>query len=264
MRPCVVGILNVTADSFYDGGRYKDHQSVVDHAKWLVQEGADIIDIGVVSSRIGAQLLPPDVEACRLAEAVRIVHEALPDAILSADTCYAQPAVAAVKAGAHIINDISGGQFDQRMFAAIADMQVPYVLNHTRGLPSEMNQLTQYDNLMRDIAYYFTQRLDDLYQKGVSDVIIDPGFGFAKTTPQNFEIVNHLDHLRQLFHEPIMVGVSRKRMIYQTLEISANQALNGTTVINTLALERGASMLRVHDPRPAREAIKLVMQTMYS
>lgn len=257
-RPCILGILNVTPDSFYDGGQHQLPEEIVSHAKKLLSEGADIIDVGAVSSRPGAILLKPEDEANRLTEVITLLRSSLPkEVIISADTCYALPAEAAIKAGADIINDISGGQFDPRMFDAVATMRVPYVLSHTRGLPSEMMRLAHYDNIIRDLQRYFSESLDKLYRLGVADVILDPGFGFAKTAEQNFELLAHLDQLTHLFSEPWLIGVSRKRMIYETLGTTPQEALNGTTVINTLALQKGASLLRVHDPREAREAVTL-------
>lgn len=263
-RPCVMGILNATTDSFYDGGRHNDDEALVGHARWLLDEGADIIDVGVVSSRPGAQLLPPDEEARRLSHVVQLLRQHLPEGtLLSVDTCYAAPAEAAVAAGADIINDISGGQFDDAMFATVARLRVPYVLSHTRGLPSEMQNLTHYDDLLREVQYYFSKHLDKLYDMGVADVILDPGFGFAKTLGQNYELLNHLDDICTTFRQPLLAGLSRKSMIYKALNCTPDEALYGTTVLNTIALQRGARLLRVHDPRPARQAIELCRLTAF-
>lgn len=259
-RPAVMGILNVTPDSFYDGGRHNDPGSLVEHARWLVAEGADIVDIGVVSSRPGAELLPPEVEAQRLAEAVTLVREALPEAILSVDTCYSLPARKAVEAGADIVNDISGGQFDSAMFQTVAELQVPYILMHNRALPAEMQQHTGYDDIIDDLTKYFSQRLDTLYRLGVKDVWIDPGFGFAKTVEENYELLRRLDELTSLFHEPLLTALSRKSMIYKPLGITPDEALAGTIALDTLALMAGSRLLRVHDPRPARQTIQLLYE----
>ncbi|MBR1517042.1 MAG: dihydropteroate synthase [Bacteroidales bacterium] len=257
-RPSVMGILNVTPDSFFDGGTHTTPEAYLSHARHLLDEGADILDVGVVSSRPGAHLLEPDVEAQRLSAVMRLLRSELPDdTILSVDTCYSRPAAAAVEAGADIINDISGGQFDPQMFATVASLRVPYVLSHTRGLPSQMQQLAHYDDLLRDLQHYFSEKLDTLYRLGVADVILDPGFGFAKTQQHNYLLLRHLDQLCTTFTEPVLVGISRKRMIYNALDTTPQQALNGTTVLNTAALMQGARMLRVHDPRQAREAITL-------
>lgn len=257
-RPVVMGILNVTPDSFYDGGRHNSPEALVDHAKKLLDEGADIIDIGAVSSRPGAQLLPPDIEAQRLADAVALVRTTLPEAILSVDTCYSLPARKAVEAGADIINDISGGQFDEEMFQTVAEMQVPYILMHTRGLPGQMQQLTGYDDIIDDLTKYFSQRLDILYRLGVKDIWIDPGFGFAKTIEENYELLHRLEELTSLFREPLLTALSRKSMIYKKLGTTPDEALNGTIALDAIALTKGSRLLRVHDPRPAIETIKLL------
>lgn len=257
-RPVVMGILNVTPDSFYDGGRHNSPEALVDHAKKLLDEGADIIDIGAVSSRPGAQLLPPDIEAQRLADAVTLVRTTLPEAILSVDTCYSLPARKAVEAGADIINDISGGQFDEEMFQTVAELQVPYILMHTRGLPGQMQQLTGYDDIIDDLTKYFSQRLDILYHLGVKDIWIDPGFGFAKTVEENYELLHRLEELTSLFREPLLTALSRKSMIYKKLGTTPDETLNGTIALDAIALTKGSRLLRVHDPRPAVETIKLL------
>lgn len=257
-RPAVMGILNVTPDSFYDGGRHNDPTALVDHARWLLAEGADIIDIGVVSSRPGAQLLPPETEAQRLTEAVKLVRSAFPEAILSVDTCYSLPARKAVEAGADIINDISGGQFDKEMFQVVANLQVPYILMHNRALPSEMQQHTGYDDIVDNLTKYFSQRLDTLYRLGVKDIWIDPGFGFAKTVEENYELLHRLDELTSQFREPLLTALSRKSMIYKKLNTTPEEALNGTIALDAVALEKGSRLLRVHDPRPAVETIKIL------
>ncbi|MBO4586830.1 MAG: dihydropteroate synthase [Bacteroidales bacterium] len=257
-RPAVMGILNVTPDSFYDGGRHNDPAALVDHARWLLAEGADIIDIGVVSSRPGAQLLPPETEAQRLTEAVKLVRSAFPEAILSVDTCYSLPARKAVEAGADIINDISGGQFDKEMFQVVANLQVPYILMHNRALPSEMQQHTGYDDIVDNLTKYFSQRLDTLYRLGVKDIWIDPGFGFAKTVEENYELLHRLDELTSQFREPLLTALSRKSMIYKKLNTTPEEALNGTIALDAVALEKGSRLLRVHDPRPAVETIKIL------
>ena len=258
MRPAVMGILNVTVDSFYDGGRHNTPEAMLAHARWLVAEGADIVDVGAVSTRPGAALLPPDEEARRLAEAVRLLRSELPDTVLSVDTCYALPARAAIEAGADIVNDISGGQFDPDMCHTISDLQVPYILMHTRGTPDNMQQNTDYDDIVDELTRYFSSRLDTLYRLGVKDVWIDPGFGFAKTVAQNHELLHRLDELSTLFREPLLAALSRKSMIYKPLGITPDESLGGTIALDTLALERGARILRVHDPRPALETIKLL------
>ena len=298
-EPAILGILNVTEDSFYDGGRYRTDEQIVAHAKNLLAQGADIIDIGVVSSRPGAQLLSPEAEAQRLTPVVALLRRELPaETLLSVDTCYALPATKAVEAGADIINDISGGQFDclvdggntvnqSRMFAAVAEMQVPYILMHTRGLPATMQspENTCYDDIITDLTRYFSEQLDTLLRLGMKDIIFDPGFGFAKTTEQNYELLYRLDELVRLFPErPMLVALSNKSMIKKRIEeypdrpkeISSWQSDNignrvlkdfhlpatelGTMALNAIALDRGASLLRVHTPYPSRIAVALRQQ----
>lgn len=253
-----MGILNITPDSFYDGGRHNTPDAMLDHARWLLDEGADIIDIGAASSRPGAQLLPPYIEAQRLADAIMLLRREMPDAILSVDTCYSLPARRAIEAGADIINDISGGQFDSEMFQTVADLQVPYILMHNRALPAEMQQHTGYNDIIDDLTKYFSQRLDNLYRLGVKDVWLDPGFGFAKTVEENHELLHRLDELTTLFREPLLAALSRKSMIYKPLRITPDEALPGTIALDTIALLKGARLLRVHDPRPALQTIQLL------
>ena len=257
-RPAVMGILNVTDDSFYDGGRYRTDETIVLRAKQLANEGADIIDIGASSSRPGAILLPPDEEARRLAHAVTLVREVLPQAVISVDTCYALPARTAIEAGADIINDIGGGDLDSEMFATVAALQVPYVMMHMRGTPADMQQHTGYGDIIDELTRHFSTRLDQLYRLGVKDVWIDPGFGFAKTVEENYQLLDRLDELTGLFREPLLVGVSRKSMIYKPLNITPAEALDGTVALDAIALDRGARILRVHDPRPARQTVDLL------
>ena len=257
-RPAVMGILNITPDSFYDGGRYTTADAMLAQAHKLIDEGADIIDLGASSSRPGAELLDPEVEAQRLEDAIRLIRKEIPQVILSIDTCYSLPARRSIEAGADIINDISGGQFDEKMFATVADLQVPYILMHTRGLPGQMQQLTGYDDIVDDLTKYFSARLDALYRLGVKDIWIDPGFGFAKSVDENYELLNRLDELTTLFREPLLTALSRKSMIYKRLGTTPDQALEGTIALDAIALAKGSRLLRVHDPKPARETIKLL------
>lgn len=257
-RPAVMGILNVTDDSFYDGGRYRSEEAIVQRAQAIVAEGADIIDIGAASSRPGAVLPPREVEAERLAWAVRLVRTELPEALISVDTCYSAPAQAAIEAGADIVNDICGGEADEQMFGVVAELQVPYILmhggkEHLAGI-KEMGDGDPVDTLTK----FFSARLDVLYRLGVKDVWLDPGLGFAKSMEQNFELLDRLDELTTLFREPVLVGLSRKRMIYTTLGTTPAEALNGTVALDTIALDRGAAAIRVHDVRPAVETVKLL------
>lgn len=260
-RPAVMGILNITPDSFYDGSRHSTPEAMLSHAHWLLDEGADIIDIGAASSRPGAQLLPPDIEAEKLANAVTLLRSTLPDAILSVDTCYSLPARRAIEAGADIINDISGGQFDDKMFSTVADLQVPYILMHNRALPSEMQQHTGYTDIIDDLTKYFSSHLDTLYRLGVKDVWLDPGFGFAKTVEENHELLHRLDELTSIFPQPLLAALSRKSMIYKPLGISPDEALPGTIALDTVALLKGSRILRVHDPKPALQTIELLNQS---
>lgn len=253
-----MGILNVTPDSFYDGGRYSyDNKALLSQAEKLLTEGAAILDIGGYSSRPGARHISPEEEKKRAINCTEIVAKAFPEAYLSIDTFRSEIAREAIAAGACMINDISGGNLDERMFDTVAALQVPYVMMHMQGTPQTMKQLTQYDNLMLDILDYFQQKLADLRQRKVKDIIIDPGFGFAKTIDQNFELLQNLEVFKSL-DTPLLVGLSRKSMISKRLGISTDNALNGTTVLNTVSLLKGASILRVHDVKEAVEAVKLV------
>lgn len=257
-RPAVAGILNVTPDSFYDGGRYSTADAIVQRAQEIVAQGADMIDIGAASSRPGAVLPPPEEEAARLAEAVRLVRGALPEALISVDTCYALPARKAVEAGADMVNDIGGGEVDPQMFATVAELQVPYILMHGGKEHLAGAKRMADGDPVDEVVRFFSSRLDALYRMGVKDVWLDPGFGFAKDTEQNFALLDRLDELTELFREPLYIGLSRKRMIYNTLGTTADEAFNGTVALDALALDRGAAALRVHDVRPAVETVSLL------
>ena len=257
-RPLVSGILNVTDDSFYDGGRYRTDEAVVRRAQEIVTQGADMIDIGAASSRPGAVLPPPEEEAARLAEAVSLVREVLPEVPISVDTCYALPARKAIEAGADMVNDIGGGDVDKDMFATVAELQVPYILMHGgKEHLAGVKRMADGDPV-DEVVKFFSSRLDTLYRLGVKDVWLDPGFGFAKDTEQNFALLDHLDELTTLFREPIYVGLSRKRMIYTTLGTTPDEALAGTVALDAIALDRGAAALRVHDVKPAFETVRLL------
>lgn len=257
-HPAVAGILNVTPDSFYDGGRYSTADAIVQRAQEIVAQGADMIDIGAASSRPGAVLPPPEEEAARLAEAVRLVRGALPEALISVDTCYALPARKAVEAGADMVNDIGGGEVDPQMFATVAELQVPYILMHGGKEHLAGAKRMADGDPVDEVVRFFSSRLDALYRMGVKDVWLDPGFGFAKDTEQNFALLDRLDELTELFREPLYIGLSRKRMIYNTLGTTADEAFNGTVALDALALDRGAAALRVHDVRPAVETVSLL------
>ena len=257
-RPAVMGILNVTPDSFYDGGQYIADDDAISHARELLNAGADIIDVGVVSSRPGSFLANPEDEAARLSHIVKKLRQNLPaDTLISVDTCFSLPARKAIEAGADIINDISGGQFDKQMFATVADLQVPYILMHTRGTPDTMQspENTHYSDIIHDLALYFSEKLDQLYRLGVKDVWIDPGFGFAKTLDQNHELLERLGELVSLFpQQPLLTALSNKSMISKRIDDSEL----GTIVLDALALRCGSRILRVHDPLPARKTIQLL------
>jgi dihydropteroate synthase len=257
-RPWVMGIVNVTPDSFYSGSRATDELTLVDRVRQLIAEGADVLDIGACSTRPGSQSVDAQGEMDRLQWALSIIRREAPGVILSVDTYRADVARRCVEDwGVDIINDISGGTLDDAMFKTVAQLHVPYVLMHMRGTPDTMSSLTDYDNVTADVLEWMARRIDDMRQMGVADIIADPGFGFAKTVEQNYELLARLEAFHAL-NAPLLVGVSRKRMIYTPLDCTADEALNGTTIVNTLALERGAHILRVHDVRAAVEAVKLV------
>lgn len=257
-RPWVMGIVNVTPDSFYSGSRVADDRTLVERVRQMVADGADIIDVGACSTRPGSGQIDAQEEMARLQWALAVIGREMPGVILSVDTYRADVARRCVEQwGVDIINDISGGTMDKAMFPTMAMLKVPYVLMHMRGTPETMTTMTDYGDVAADVLDWLARRIDELRQMGVADVIADPGFGFAKTLEQNYQLLGRLDAFHAL-DAPLLVGVSRKRMIYMPLGCTADEALNGTTVINTLALERGAHILRVHDVRAAAEAVKLV------
>jgi dihydropteroate synthase len=254
--PKVMGIINITPDSFYAGSRRQDTSSALDQAAKMLSEGADFLDIGAYSSRPGATDISEQEELDRLLPVVEAIIKNHPDAILSIDTFRSKVAEAAINAGAHIINDISGGSLDENMFATVARLKVPYILMHMKGTPQNMNQMAQYDNVFLEVLDYFSARIHKLSQIGVHDIIIDPGFGFAKKQEHSYALMNRLQELSMLGF-PVLVGVSRKRMVYHVLGATADEALNGTTALNAIALTKGANILRVHDVKEAVEAVKV-------
>lgn len=259
-RPVVMGILNITPDSFYAGSRKQTEAEIIARIETILEEGGDMIDIGGYSSRPDAAEVSEQEEKERLKMALKLLQRDYPDVIVSVDTFRASVARFAVEEyGAAIINDISGGQLDENMFSTVASLKVPYILMHMRGTPQTMQQYTDYEHLTADILKYFAEKLETLYQMGVNDVIVDPGFGFSKTLEQNYELMNHLSDFR-IFGLPLLVGISRKSMIYKLLGGTPMESLNGTTVLNTYALLNGAHILRVHDVRAAVEAVKIVSQ----
>lgn len=260
-RPAVMGIVNVTPDSFYAGSRTTDAEAVERRVAAMLGEGVDIIDVGAYSSRPGAADVSPDEESERLARGLEVVRRGAPEAVVSVDTFRASVARKAVSDfGPLIINDISGGALDDDMFETVAELGVPYIMMHMRGTPADMQQHCDYDSLASDILAELGERLGRLTLMGVSDIIVDPGFGFSKTLAQNYELLASLP-LFALFHRPLLVGLSRKSMATRLLGIDTADALNATTVLNTLALDRGASILRVHDVAAARQAVDIFTAT---
>jgi dihydropteroate synthase len=254
--PKVMGILNVTPNSFYDGGKYSDAKSMLFQVEKMLSEGATFIDIGAYSSKPSAEFVSEEEEITRLLPIIDLVLKNYPDTLISVDTFRANVAKVAIENGACIINDIAAGSLDEKMMQTVANLQVPYVMMHMKGNPQTMQSLAQYENVVKEMLFYFSEKVSQARSFGINDLIIDPGFGFAKTVEQNFEVMNNLE-LFQMLELPLLVGVSRKSMIYKTLGTSAEQALNGTTVLNTISLQKGANILRVHDVKVAMECIKL-------
>lgn len=256
-RPWVMGIINVTPDSFYSASRVNDEAALVERVRQMVADGADVLDVGACSTRPDSQSVDAQGEMQRLQWALAVIRREAPDVLISVDTFRADVARRCVEQwGADIINDISGGTLDEEMFSTVASLGVPYVLTHTRGTPATMSSMTDYGDVAADVLEWMARRIDELRQMGVADVIADPGFGFAKDVEQNYRLLTCLDAFHAL-NAPLLVGVSRKRMVYMPLGISPDEALNGTTVVNTMALERGAHILRVHDVKAAVQAVTL-------
>lgn len=258
-KPKIMGIINVTPDSFYDGGNTMDSSSILKQAARMLEEGASILDIGGYSSRPGADDVPLTVELERVLGAIKAIVSKFPDAIISVDTFRPEVARAAISEGAAIINDISGGMIDPEMLKTIGSMNVPYICMHMRGTPQTMTSLNNYDDLITELLSFFSERISKAREAGINDFVADPGFGFAKNSSQNFELLSQLESFKHL-EVPFLVGISRKSMIYKTLNISADEALNGTTALHSIALLKGASILRVHDVKEAVECVKLVGQ----
>lgn len=259
-KPRVMGILNVTPDSFFSGSRVSP-ENVLDVAERMLKEGADFLDIGGYSSRPGAADISVDEELKRVIPVIGAIKKVFPEAIISVDTFRNEVAQQAVETGADLVNDISAGLLDEKMFSIVGQLGVPYIMMHMRGTPQTMRVQTNYQNLFKEIVDYFHQRIFLARQAGIKDIIIDPGFGFAKTVQQNFQILRQLNQF-ELLELPILAGISRKSMIWNTLGIEPIDALNGTTALNMMALMNGASILRVHDVKPAVECIKLYQQTL--
>ncbi len=255
--PVVMGVVNVTPDSFYDGGKMDDEKVLLAAVEKMIKGGARILDIGAVSTRPGAQIISTKVELGRLLPAVQAIRNSFPKIPISIDTFRSWVAVRVIdEIGPIIVNDISGGSLDSKMFETIGKMRVPYILSHIQGTPKDMQENPQYNDLIKDISTYFGEKVKRLTKFGVLDIIIDPGFGFGKTLNHNYELLNRLDSFK-VFQLPVMVGISRKSMIWKALENTPEEALNGTTVANTLALMGGADILRVHDVKEAVEAVNI-------
>jgi dihydropteroate synthase len=257
--PKVMGILNITPDSFYDGGQYHHEKDILQHVEKMLIEGATFIDIGAYSSRPGAVHISEDEELKRIIPIVRLLLHKFPKILISIDTFRSTVARACIKEGAALINDISAGEMDSNMFKIIGELNVPYIMMHMKGTPKNMQHNPTYKNVTQDVLLYFSERITLARQHNINDLIIDPGFGFGKTTAHNYQLLNDLDIFRNI-NLPILVGASRKSMIYNILNTDAQNALNGTTVINTLALYKGASILRVHDVKEAVECVNLINQ----
>ena len=251
-----MGILNVTPDSFYDGGRLENEKAILYQADKMLREGATILDIGGMSSRPGAEVISVEEELTRVIPAVQTIAKTFPQAIISIDTVQGEVARQTVEQGAHIINDISAGQIDEGMYETVANLQVPYILMHMQGQPKTMQLNPNYDDIVHDVLDFFVGEIEDLRDLGVKDIIIDPGFGFGKTIEHNYEMLRKM-HVFQMMGVPILAGLSRKSMIYKVLENTPKEALNGTTALNIVALQQGAKILRVHDVKEARECVTL-------
>lgn len=258
-QPRVMGIINVTPDSFFSGSRNQSEKAVLDTAERMLEEGTDFLDIGGMSSRPGAAIISPKLECERVIPAITAIQKRFPQALISIDTIQSEVARAAVESGAVMINDISAGQIDDTLFTTVAALDVPYVLMHMQGKPSTMQEQPTYSSVIDELLEFLGNRIHELRQVGVKDIIVDPGFGFGKTLAQNYEMLKKL-HLFRLFDLPLMAGLSRKSMIYKLLDTSPTEALNGTTALHMIALQQGASILRVHDVKPAVEVVKLHQQ----
>ena len=258
--PKVMGILNVTPNSFFDGGKHSDAEAILFQVEKMLQEGTTFIDVGGYSSKPNAEFVSEQEELNRVLPIVQLILNRFPETLLSIDTFRSSVAKACLENGAAMINDISAGKLDDKMLETIANFQVPYCMMHLRGTPETMQTLTNYDAIVKEMLFYFSERVAVARALGINDLILDPGFGFAKTTEQNFEVLQKLE-LFQTFELPILVGFSRKSMIYKILNSNASEALNGTTVLNTLALSKGAKILRVHDVKEAVECVKLYEKT---
>ena len=261
--PKVMGILNVTPNSFFDGGKYKNEEEIIFQVYKMLSEGATFIDIGAYSSKPSAEFVSEQEEIERIVPVIELILKHFPEALLSIDTFRAEVAKVSIESGAAIINDIAAGELDDKMFDVIAKYNVPYIMMHMRGNPQTMQTLTEYDDIVKEMLFYFSEKVKKARSLGINDLILDPGFGFAKTTDQNYEVLQKME-LFNLLELPVLAGVSRKSMIYKTLGNSAQDALNGTTVLNTIALIKGAKILRVHDVKEAMECVTLCEKMNYN
>ncbi len=257
--PKIMGVLNLTPDSFYDGGKYKNQKEIITQVTQMISQGATFIDIGAYSSRPGAEHVSETEELWRITPIVALLLKEFPEILLSIDTFRSKVAEECIEFGAAIINDISAGNIDVNMMETIAKHKVPYIMMHMKGTPQNMQQNTHYDNLLIEVMNYFSEKIESAQSKKIIDIILDPGFGFSKTTAQNYELMENLNILKNT-NKPLLVGVSRKSMIYKILETDAKNALNGTTVLNTVALLKGANIIRVHDVKEAVECVKIIQQ----
>ncbi len=255
-QPKILGILNVTPDSFFDGGTLKNEADILARVNKMTEEGADFIDIGGYSSRPDATDISIEEEKSRVIPVIKLLKKEIPNILISIDTFRSEVAKAALDEGVSMVNDISASNLDTQMMYTVAKYQVPYIIMHMKGTPQTMKQLCQYNNITKEVNYYFSEKLSQARALGINDIIIDPGFGFAKSIDQNYELLNNLEIL-QFLDVPLLAGISRKSMIYKTLNTSAADALNGTTALHMIALQKGASILRVHDVKPAKECIQL-------
>lgn len=255
--PKVMGIVNITPDSFYDGGKSTSEAAILKQVEKMLKDGATFIDVGGYSSRPNAEDISVQEEIDRAIPAIELILSHFPDTLISIDTFRSEVARTAVESGAAMVNDISGGDLDSKMIQTVAELQVPYIVMHMRGTPKTMTQLTDYDNITTEVIYDLSAKIREARAAGINDIIVDPGFGFAKTPRQSFELLKNLK-LLQTLEAPILSGVSRKSFIYKTLQITPQEALNGTTVMNTIAILNGSAILRVHDVKEATECIKLL------
>jgi dihydropteroate synthase len=258
-NPLVMGIINITPDSFFEGSRFMENAVILKVAEKMLKEGADILDFGAQSTRPGSERITADEELKRITPAIEAIHAEFPDALLSIDTYHSKVAKEAVEAGGSIVNDISAGELDKEMMATVAKLSVPYICMHMKGNPETMQSQAYYDNLPLEILDFFVHKVDAFKKAGIKDLILDPGFGFGKTISHNFELLKNLSAFK-ILERPILAGISRKSTIYKTLGVSAAEALNGTTFLHAIALLNGADILRVHDVKEAKEAVKLFIE----